>query len=65
MRGGMRLRLQMINYARRNANTTPKDKLCVEETQLQLQKVNCAWKNAITTPEEKLCAEERNYNSRR
>ena len=61
----MQLQLQKINYARRNANTTPKDKLCAEEMQLQLQKINCVRRNAITTPEDKLCVEERDYDSKR
>ena len=73
----MRIRLQKVKYARRNAITTPKDKLRAEEyeydskkyvvhggTQLQLQEINFAWSNANTT-EDKLCAEERNYDSRR
>ena len=74
----MQLQLQKINYAWRNAITTPEDKLCVEEreydsnkltvcggTQLQLQKINYARRNAITTPEDKLCVEEREYDSKR
>ena len=78
MHGGTRLRLQKLNYARRNTNTTPKIKLCVEVCnyntrrltvlggmQLQLQKINCAWSNAITTPEAKLCTEEREYDPKR
>ena len=65
MCGGTPLPLQKINYARRNANTTLKDKLCMEKTQFQLQKINCALRNVITTPEDKLRAEEREYDSKR
>ena len=74
----MELQLQKINCARRNAITTPKDKLCAEERdydykretvregmQLQLQTINCAQRNAIMTPKDELCAEECDYDSKR
>ena len=61
----MQLQFQKINYARRNAITTPEDKLYAEERDYAPQKMNYACRNVITTPEDKLCAEERQYDSKR
>ena len=65
MLGGMQLQLQKINCARRNAITTPEDKLCVEEHDYDSQKKNYARRNANTTPKGKIYAEEREYDSKR
>ena len=60
--------LQKIKYARRDAITTPEDKICPEEhdgTRLRLQIIRYAWRNMITTPEDKISVEGRDYDSRK
>ena len=78
MHGRTRLRLQKIEYARRNMITTPEDTICTEGrhydfeklnmrggTQLRLQKMKYARRNVITTPEDKTYMEGCDYDSRR